>query len=71
VDSDEEERRKQRQAEKAKEEREKAIAAEEKRRKKEQKRLSRPGLYDRIKSRIKDLIDDSGEGNDLEDEELE
>jgi cell division protein FtsA len=68
LDSEEENRRKQLLAKKAKEDHEKALAAEAKRREKERQRLSRPGFYDRIKTRLKNLIDDNGDGYDLDED---
>jgi cell division protein FtsA len=68
-DYDEEERRKQKRAKKAEEERKKAEEEELKRRQQEEKKLiDRPGILGRLRKKITTLIEDAGDGNDLDDD---
>jgi cell division protein FtsA len=68
-DYDKEAQIKEKRAKKAEEERKKAEEEERKRREREEKKLinSSPGLLGRLRRKLNDLIEDNGDGNDLDD----
>ncbi len=68
LDDDKAEAIKQKRAEKAEKARKEAEAEERRRIEKENRRLMRPSFLDRLRNKINKLVDDSGEGNDLDDE---